>query len=132
MGTAPLSSKKAAVRHLGDADSQQDIVRTLMDRISFRTWRLGGLRSRSRQDYYKGYRFTEPGQLPQPYDELYRSHAADNEYTVFTGDTPIAWYHGRLGWIAPQLGGFADTHTRDDYEKVRNAVLTITGKGPQQ
>ena len=129
MGTAPISSKQVAVRHLGDNDTTDDLVRVLADFVPFRTWHSGGLRARSLKNYYRGFRFEQPGQLPSPYGEMFASHAANNSYTVFIGDTPVAWYHDKLGWIAPKLGGFSDTRTRDEWEKVHNAVLTITGKG---
>lgn len=129
MGSAPISSKKVAVRHLGDNDSYQDLVNALANKVPFRTYHVGGLRARSRSNYYRGFQFTQPGGLPEPFATLFTSHADSNEYTVFLGDTPIAWFTLKLGWVAPKLDGFSDDVTRDEWEKVQNAVLTITGKG---
>lgn len=133
-GIAPINSKSKAlgIRHLGDHDTLQDLVFALTDRVPFRTWSRTGLRSRSLRNYYRGYRFTDSGQLPDVFAELFQSHADHNEYTVFIEDTPVAWYHHKLGWVAPKIGGFADEEFTQDYEKIYNAVLTITGKGPQQ
>src|SRR4051812_26781652 len=95
-------AKVARVRHLGDEDGFQDILWALKDMTSFRTWALTGLRSRSRSDYYNGFAFDNPGQLPTEFAELYLRHSNKNLYTVFIGDTPIVWYHSGLGWIAPK------------------------------
>jgi len=130
--SAPISSKARTVTHLQDQDTAQDIAARLDSFKSFCTWDRAGLRGRARQDYFKGFRFTNPGQLPEPYRQLFLDHAALNEYTVFVGSTPVAWYHGTLGWVSPTLGGFTDQRSRNEYERAHNAVLTITGKGAYQ
>lgn len=129
MGSAPISSKQVAVKHLGDNDTYHDLVNVLRNMVPFRTWSNRGLRARTRANYYNGFKFDQAGSLPEPFDTLFEHHADTNEYTVFLGDTPIAWFTTTLGWVAPKLEGFSDELTRNEWEKVQNAVLTITGKG---
>lgn len=129
-GSAPIrSSHRIGIHHLQDQDTAQDLYFILKKFTSFRTWETAGLRGRARESYYRGFEFTNPGQLPEPYRQLYVDHATQNNYTVFIGDTPIAWHHAGLGWVAPSLEGFSDPRTLAQYEKAHNAVLAITGKG---
>lgn len=127
--TTATRSKPQAIKHLGEHDSWEFIALEMKAMTSFRTWENHGLRSRSASDYYEGFVFDNPGQLPEPYAQLYRDHAESIMYTVFLGNSPIAWYSLRTGWVAPKLTGFASLSQRQEYEKVQNAVLMITGKG---
>lgn len=124
---APRRVRSQTVIHLQDYDTSEDIATVLRQFRSFRTWNELGLRGRSRTDYSKTYRFTDPGRLPEIHATLFRQHVTYNEYTMYLWDTPVAWYHARLGWITPRLGGFIGSTTQTDYDKARVALALLTG-----
>jgi hypothetical protein len=114
--------RRKNVKHLQGHDSWADIADVLGDLKSFRTWMLRGLRGRARADYYSSFRFTDPGLLPADSAAKFLSRAEENIYTIFLGESPVAWYSYTHGWEGVLRTSDMGDDTPEEHVKVLTAL----------
>jgi hypothetical protein len=107
-----------------EADSSVGVALALRNKMSFRTASLAGLYGRHRDVYYRGFAFNNPGRLPEDKAVVFRLASNENIYTLFLGDTPVAWYAEYKGWTVPELTGFTEAGMVE-YTKAREALASI-------
>lgn len=112
---------------LDEQDTPQGVAVALREKSSFRTWSHMGLRARAKTDYYEGFRFDNPGQLPADKRVVFMLATDQIEYAVFIADTPVAWYDGKK-WTVPNLSEWSD-FAELEYQKVRTALTSIGAMG---
>lgn len=120
----PLIHKSPITYLLDEADSDVGVAVALQNKQSFRTWSHNGLRGRAKHDYYNGFVFDNPGSLPVAAAVAFGVDKDRNQYTLFLGETPVAWYLENRGWVAPPLSGFQGTSVLE-YAKARQALQLI-------